>query len=247
VYVPPTPCVRSAFAVDIDNDGMLDVVTNVKDTSTGQVVWYRNMGGSPPAWTRYNISRLDGGAFVVAVDIDKDGLVDVVSSSPTVNQIAWFKNSGGLPPVWTANTIANASAVQALSAVDIDGDGRVDILSAASTTNTLAWYRNNEGSPPTWTASTVSTAVSSPRWVVAADVDSDGRPDVLSASYFDNKVAWFRNGGGSAPLWTAFTISTAASGAQAVFAADVNGDGRVDALSASVLDNKIAWCVCGFL
>ena len=37
------------------------------------------------------------------------------------------------------------------------------------------------------------------------------------------------------------TISTAANGAFSVFAADVDGDGDTDALSASANDDKIAW------
>ncbi len=37
------------------------------------------------------------------------------------------------------------------------------------------------------------------------------------------------------------TISTAADGAESVFAADVDGDGDLDVLSASVDDDKIAW------
>lgn len=37
------------------------------------------------------------------------------------------------------------------------------------------------------------------------------------------------------------TISTAANGAISVFAADVDSDGDLDVLSASNLDNKIAW------
>ena len=36
-------------------------------------------------------------------------------------------------------------------------------------------------------------------------------------------------------------ISTAADGAHSVFAADVDGDGDTDVLSASALDDKIAW------
>ena len=36
-------------------------------------------------------------------------------------------------------------------------------------------------------------------------------------------------------------ISTNADGARSVYAIDVDGDGDVDVLSASLLDNKIAW------
>ena len=51
---------------------------------------------------------------------------------------------------------------------------------------------------------------------------------MLSASQRDHKIAWYKNGGGSPPAWTPYTISTTASGAMSVFAADVDNDGRVD-------------------
>jgi hypothetical protein len=75
--------------------------------------------------------------------------------------------------------------------------------------------------------------------VFAADVDGDGDTDVLSASFFDDKIAWYENDGSQ--NFTAHIISTAANGALSVFAADVDGDGDTDVLSASYFDDKIAW------
>jgi hypothetical protein len=74
--------------------------------------------------------------------------------------------------------------------------------------------------------------------VFAADLDGDGDLDALSASLYDNKIAWYKNDGND--NFTAHTIATVAGGAKEVFAADVDGDGDVDVLSASG-DNRIAW------
>ncbi len=139
-------------------------------------------------------------------------------------------------------TTVSTSAYHAhdVYAADMDGDGRVDVLSA-SEDNRIAWYKNGGGSPPTWTPYNITTAASNAMAVFAADIDADGRMDALSASYYDDKIAWYRNGGGSPPTWTAYSISTTADGASSVYAADVDGDGRMDALSASYLDGKIAW------
>jgi hypothetical protein len=86
---------------------------------------------------------------------------------------------------------------------------------------------------------TISTAVSGPESVFAADVDGDGDMDVLSASFLDNKIAWYENDGSGG--FTEHAISTTAEQARSVFAADVDGDGDMDVLSASQYDNKIAW------
>ena len=60
-----------------------------------------------------------------------------------------------------------------------------------------------------------------------------------SARRHDDKIAWYENDGSEA--FTARTITTSADGARSVFAADVDGDGDMDVLSASVTDDKIAW------
>jgi len=63
--------------------------------------------------------------------------------------------------------------------------------------------------------------------------------DVLSASYEDDKIAWYENNGNES--FTAHTITTSADGVYSVFACDVDGDGDMDVLSASYEDDKIAW------
>ncbi len=75
--------------------------------------------------------------------------------------------------------------------------------------------------------------------VHAADVDSDGDTDVLSASVEDDKIAWYENDGSA--HFTQHVISTTANGARSVVAADFDGDGDTDVLSASSYDKKIAW------
>ncbi len=55
---------------------------------------------------------------------------------------------------------------------------------------------------------------------------------MISASSGDSKIAWYKNhaigGVESPPSWGVYTISTAAVGVVSVFAADLDGDGRLD-------------------
>ena len=66
-----------------------------------------------------------------------------------------------------------------------------------------------------------------------------GTPTYSSASSTDDTIAWYENNGSQ--VFTQRIITTAADGAQSVFAADVDGDGDTDVLSASRDDDKIAW------
>ncbi|MEL6561002.1 MAG: FG-GAP-like repeat-containing protein [Bacteroidota bacterium] len=61
----------------------------------------------------------------------------------------------------------------------------------------------------------------------------------MSASFGDDKVAWYENNGNES--FITHIITTDANGARSVYAADIDGDGDVDVLSASIDDNTIAW------
>ena len=57
----------------------------------------------------------------------------------------------------------------------------------------------------------------------------------------DDTIAWYENDGAADPSWTASDIATSAYGATSVFAADMDGDGDMDIVSASQNDHTIAW------
>ncbi len=60
------------------------------------------------------------------------------------------------------------------------------------------------------------------------DVDGDGDMDVLSASWGDDKIAWYENDGSQG--FTCHFNTTEAADATLVVAADVDGDGDMDVL-----------------
>ena len=84
---------------------------------------------------------------------------------------------------------------------------------------------------PTFTEHVISTSANGAISVYASDVDCDGDIDVLSASSYDSKIAWYENDGSQG--FTEHAISTSADGAYSVNAEDVEGDGDMDVLSAS--------------
>jgi hypothetical protein len=76
-------------------------------------------------------------------------------------------------------------------------------------------------------------------------MDNDGDLDILSASANDDTIAWYENLGDTDDDgildWTAADIATSANGARSVFAADIDNDGDMDVISASYVDDAIAW------
>jgi gliding motility-associated-like protein len=233
--------VRSVFAADMDGDGDMDILSASQIDDT--IAWYENDGNANPTFTAVDVATSADGAFsVFAADMDGDGDMDIVSASFYDDTIAWYENDGNANPTWTAADVAtSADGARSVFAADMDGDGDMDILSASQIDKTIAWYENDGNANPTWTAADVATSADGAFSVFAADMDGDGDMDIVSASYDDDTIAWYENDGNANPTWTAADIATSADGAYSVFAADMDGDGDMDILSASQLDNTIAW------
>ncbi len=79
------------------------------------------------------------------------------------------------------------------------------------------------------------------RSIAVVDIDGDGDLDIFVASANDNRVAWLENDGLSPPTFTHRLITGSATGAQQVIAVDLNGDGRLDAVSAAFGADRVSW------
>jgi hypothetical protein len=97
------------------------------------------------------------------------------------------------------------------------------------------------GVSPVWPEFTVNDNFLQAFSVYAADMDGDGDNDVLGAASVDDDIAWWENLDGSGVSWTEHTVDGNFNDALSVFAMDVDGDGDMDVLGASGLENDITW------
>ncbi|MEL6820814.1 MAG: VCBS repeat-containing protein [Calditrichota bacterium] len=74
--------------------------------------------------------------------------------------------------------------------------------------------------------------------VFMEDVDGDGDQDVLTASAFNNMIAWHEQLGSG--QYVPRLVDTLASGAFGVHAVDMDNDGDMDVLSALRDSNQVA-------
>ena len=231
----------SVFVADMDNDGDMDILSASRDDDA--IAWYENDGAADPSWTAADIATsADGAASVFAADMDNDGDMDIVSASLYDDAIAWYENNGAADPSWTAADIAtSADGARCVFAADMDNDGDMDILTVSANDDQVRWYENDGAVNPSWTAITISSAADYVEGLYQADLDNDGDIDVISASYSDDKLAWYENDGAADPSFTANSITTSADQAVSVFAIDIDRDGDMDLVSASSNDDKIAW------
>ncbi|MGB1167421.1 MAG: BspA family leucine-rich repeat surface protein, partial [Flavobacteriaceae bacterium] len=209
-------------------------------------------GANLPEWGVCNsnvsvtLTDTDNDNFLAASDTVTITAVfnEGMTATPTISITGVVTNvamSGGTASFTAADIATSADGPNSVFAADMDGDGDMDIVSASSVDDTIAWYENNGAADPSWTAANIATSADGARSVFAADLDGDGDMDIISASQNDDTIAWYENNGASDPSFTAADIATSADGAYSVYAADMDGDGDMDIVSASYNDDTIAW------
>ncbi|MEX0936422.1 MAG: VCBS repeat-containing protein [Pirellulales bacterium] len=226
--------VTRMLAADVDRDGRPDVV--VASQSEGAVLWYRNEGAGAFGTRRVVAGGLEGDVLE-AFDVDRDGDLDLISTFSGGGSLVWLENLGA--SFWPRRTLASGlSIVRAIAAADVDVDGDIDLVVASSTTvsRQVNWLENLGSSFAA--PRLVSSIVADPRHLSTADLNRDGRLDLVIASTSDGRVYWQRNTGGTSPFAFPQLISAAAPGVTQTLAIDLDYDGDLDLVVTSHDDSR---------
>lgn len=171
-----------------------------------------------------------GGLSPTFVDFDGDGLLDLAVTRNSVAQIVVFKGDGA--GRFTEATVLSAQdQTLALTSGDVDGDGRPDLVLATSTLPfgndpALLAFRSLGGLRFEAARSTsVLPVLANVGSVRAADLDGDGRADVVVSSFQGSVSIWKSNGDGTFVVTTQGLSGYYPGPANFV---DLDGDGRLD-------------------
>ena len=262
---PLTNSTWTAAAADINGDGKTDLICGVNYSAAfndSAILVFTNTGSGLVLASSYATEFGIGGggdvSAVVAADMNNDGNVDIVCASRSSDLVTVLTNdgSGGFTKSFTLTTLRSSSQDGPISVVatDVNNDGKLDLViancgpsfpyfnSQPAFVGVLTIFTNDGAGG--FVLSSEPVVDNNPDSVTAADVNADGFPDLISASYTMNTLTVLTNNGtgnyGRAATLNVGLANSAAvigsgpgNGPASVISIDLNGDGKPDLASAN--------------
>ncbi len=175
---------------DIDGDGKPEIVVPnrsantigiLRNTSTAGVINAGSFAGM------FSYAGSSAPSLISIADIDGDAKLDVLCSNSGTNTFSVFRNTATSGVINGSSFAARADFTVGTGAVsafvgDMDGDGKADVTVGNITSNTISVVRNTSTSGSVSFASRVDFPASQPQWITPADMDGDGKSDLVSAN-----------------------------------------------------------------
>ena len=161
--------------------------------------------------------------YLVATDVNGDGLKDLVSASYDDGTISVFFNDKASPGTFNPPLVLPSPGASQFAVADMNGDGLPDIVSADFGVSLFV-----QTSPGTF-AAPIGLYAGGANWVAVGDLNGDGMPDIALTDATGVKLL-MHTGVASATTYAApvsvfaQTPNANVSGANLIAIADVNGD-----------------------
>lgn len=217
-------------AADFNRDGRIDLAVASGVTNSLTILLGNGNGTFTPA-----LQSPATGSYPAAIavgDFNGDGLLDLAVVNSSDNTVTILLGNGNGSFTAASQTVTSSYNPISVAAGDFNGDGVLDLAVANFYTNTVSIFVGN-GDGTFAAASSLATA-SYPRKLAVADLDGDGKQDLLVLCNGNTLDVFMGNGDGTFGSGSATTIT----GSPLSFAlSDFNGDGKID-LAVTLNDTK---------
>jgi beta-lactamase class A len=217
----------SGHLVDLDGDGDLDVVIS-NDQPDPKLVYLNDGTGHFRAGSTYGKAEWPTRNATVA-DLDADGLPDIVVANRTGNRpgasyICFNKGRGQFDAACEKFSSESATTI---TAADVNGDGRADlVVPHRDGGQSYVYVNTGRGTFPASARVPFGPPDASIRMSAAADLNGDGRQDLVAIDEKSGVAVYFGEPGGR--LSAAVPVGLGDKAPYALALGDLDGDGTTD-------------------
>jgi Domain of unknown function (DUF4347)/NPCBM/NEW2 domain/Glucose / Sorbosone dehydrogenase/FG-GAP-like repeat/Calx-beta domain len=222
-------------SADFNRDGKLDIATANAGSNNVSVLLGNGNGTFAPA-ANFGVGVEPKSVF--AADFNGDNKLDLFTANQISNNVSVLLGNGDGTFAPAATYGAVPGAHEAISA-DIDGDGDLDITVTGWGSNLVRTMKNNgDGTFGNFTDYNVDTTAH--HSLQLADFNGDSRPDLAVTNYLTTSISVLLNLNNGTGTFGSATRYTAGDGPHSMRAGDLNGDGRIDLVTANESSNNVS-------
>ena len=207
--------------LDMNGDGFDDLLSGS--------YWYENPGAQGGEWKRHQFRTVgihsefvsDCGEWIV--DVDHDGLPDLVTTGWISNGVWWYRNPGPEATksgaMWKAEKITDSYDTEGGAFADINGDGKPDLALAHYNRSGVIWIDFSKEKPA---VHHLGGREEDGHGIGIADINGDGKADVLTTH------GWFEQIDADHDQWKWHGDWDLGDTGFPILGYDVNHDGKMD-------------------
>jgi FG-GAP-like repeat/FG-GAP repeat len=212
---------ESISLLDMNGDGFPDLLSGA--------YWYENPGANGGEWKRHQFRTVgvhnefvsDCGEWIV--DVDHDGLPDLVTAGWIANGVWWYRNPGpkatAAGAMWKAEKITDSYDTEGGAFFDINGDGKPDLALAHYNRAGVLWVDFSKDKPR---VHHLGGRAEDGHGIGVADINGDGKADVLTTH------GWFEQIDADNDKWKWHGDWDIGDAGFPILGYDVNHDGKLD-------------------
>ena len=245
-------------AGDLDGDGKPEIV--VTNIGTNTIAIFRNtsvpgtISIASPTPLYYPASANTSPVAVTIGDLNGDGKPEIITACPgsdvasTYNTLTIYANNSSIGNLSFSSgqdlVLPTGSYPAGVVLADLDGDGKPDLATENLYTSVVSVFRNTSvtNGAISFVAHQDFPTGTNPKGLAAADLDGDGKIDLVAVNSTDNTITLLRNTStaGTLSFDPGATAPATGNGAQSIGIADLDGDGKPDLAVTNITDATIS-------
>ncbi|HEV8505747.1 MAG TPA: FG-GAP-like repeat-containing protein [Chitinophagaceae bacterium] len=221
---------------DLNDDGKPDLITANAVSNNISILKNSSTAGSISFTTKFDIGTGGAPRRVTSGDLDGDGKPDLVvanGNSGNASTISVLRNSssGGTISFAPKVDYSSGNGTYGLSVADMNGDGKPDIMTSSGNSGIFSYFQNTTVSVGTISFATRQdfTLLTHADYLAIADLDQDGRPDLITSNFSNSSISVFRNTSATGIFSLDPRIDYAVgTNPSYLSSGDMDGDGKLD-------------------